>query len=144
MENLHMYLLVFKKPSKSQIAIIRNIFSDFDWGQGFDVEEVVVNEVINDNLLIQFVSFKEFFQNENNEITLYPLTVDAVLSGKGQFLGTLLDSAKEIDKLDTYFCYLGIAADNRDEKNEIAFKVEYGKYSSLNKIDLALGQLINS
>ena len=50
MDDLHMYLLFFKKPTENQIAGIRNTFSDFDWAQGFAVEEVVLNELINDNL----------------------------------------------------------------------------------------------
>ncbi len=139
-----MYLLFFKNPTKSQITSIRNTFSDFDWGQGFAVEEVVLNELINNNLLIQFVSSKEFFQIENDEIVLFPKTVDAVLSGKGQFFGTLLDNTSDIDTLETYFCYLGIASEIRDTNNEIVYKVEYGKYSNLNKFDIPLEQLINS
>lgn len=43
MSNPHMYLLVFKKPTESQIDRIRNTFSDFDWGLGFDVEKVVAD-----------------------------------------------------------------------------------------------------
>ena len=31
MENPHMYLLVFKKPSKSQVEIIRNTFFIFKY-----------------------------------------------------------------------------------------------------------------
>jgi hypothetical protein len=142
MENPYMYLLVFKKPSKSQVEIIRNTFSDFDWSQGFDVEEIVANDIVNNNLIIQFVSFKEFFQNNGNEITLYPETVDAVLSGKGQFFGTLFDSGGGVDGLDTFFCYLGEASETRDIENELYFKVEFGRYSSLNKVDTSLEQLM--
>jgi hypothetical protein len=142
MENPYMYLLVFKKPSKSQVEIIRNTFSDFDWSQGFDVEEIVANDIVNDNLIIQFVSFKEFFQNNGNEITLYPQTVEAVLSGKGQFFGTLFDSGKGVEELDTYFCYLGEASEIRDLEHELYFKVDFGRYSSLTKVDTSLEKLM--
>ena len=142
MENPHMYLFIFKKPSKSQVEIIRNTFSDFDWSQGFDVDEIVANDIVNDNLIIQFVSFKEFFQKDGNEISLYPQTVEAVLSGKGQFFGTLFDSGKGVEALDTYFCYLGEASESRDIEQELYFKVDFGRYSSLNKVDTSLEQLM--
>ena len=142
MENPHMYLLVFKKPSNGQVEIIRNTFSDFDWSQGFDVEDIVANDIINDNLILQFVSFKEFFQKIENGITLYPLTVDAVLSGKGQFFGTLIDSGNGIENLDTYFCYLGEASESRNLENELYFKVEFGKYSALNQVEISLEEIM--
>lgn len=142
MENPHMYLLVFKKPSNGQVEIIRNTFSDFDWSQGFDVEDIVANDIINDNLILQFVSFKEFFQKIENGITLYPLTVDAVLSGKGQFFGTLIDSGNGIENLDTYFCYLGEASESRNLENELYFKVDFGKYSALNKVEISLEEIM--
>ena len=37
---------------------------------GFDVDEIVANDIVNDNLIIQFVSFKEFFQKDGNEMNL--------------------------------------------------------------------------
>lgn len=142
MENPHMYLLVFKKPSNTQVQIIRNTFSDFDWSQGFDVEEMVANDIVNDNLIIQFVSFKEFSQKTENGLTLYPLNVDAVLSGKGQFFGTLFDSGNGIENLDTYFCYLGEASESRDIETELYFKVEFGRYSPLNKVEISLEEIM--
>lgn len=137
-----MYLLAFKKPSKTQVEIIRNTFSDFDWSQGFDVEEIVANDLVNGNLILQFVSFKEFFQKNENGITLYPQTVDAVLCGKGQFFGTLFDSASGIENLDTYFCFLGEASESRDSDHELYFKVEFGRYSDLNKVDISLEEIM--
>ncbi len=109
---------------------------------GFDVDEIVANDIVNDNLIIQFVSFKEFFQKDGNEISLYPQTVEAVLSGKGQFLGTLFDSGKGVEALDTFFCYLGVASESRDIEQELYFKVDFGRYSSLNKVDTSLEQLM--
>lgn len=55
-----MYLLLFKKPSEKQVELIRETFSEFDWNMGFAVEEVVVDDLLNSNLLIQFVSSKAF------------------------------------------------------------------------------------
>jgi hypothetical protein len=140
-----MYLLVFKKPSLAQIEKIRHIFSDFDWDSGFAVEELVVDEIINNNLLIQFVSAKEFFEKDDNsnDITISPTNVEAVLTGKGQFYGTLYSLDIEIEKLDSYFAYLGEATENRDQKNEVIYKIEYGKYSNLVPTDIILEKLIN-
>ena len=140
-----MYLLIFKNPSETQIQKIKNVFSDFDWNQGFAVEEVVVNDIVNNNLLIQFVSFKDFFvQDESSsKITIFPINVEAVLTGKGQFFGTLNDIDLEIAKLDTYFAYLGEATEGRNQINEVIFKIEYGKYSKLNPTDINLENLIN-
>ena len=139
-----MYLLVFKKPSKEQIKIIKETFSQFDWKPGFAVEEIVADEIINDNLIIQFVSFKEFVveDKKTKEITLYPETIEAVLTGKGQFFGSLFSN--NIDDLETYFCYLGNASNERDEKNESIFKVEYGKYSSLERTNFKLELLLST
>lgn len=141
-----MYLLVFKKPSHQQIKIIKETFSDYTWKPGFAVEEIVADEIINDNLIIQFVSFKEFVieDKKTKEITLYPETVEAVLTGKEQFFCSLFFNSSNIRDLETYFCYLGNASNERDEKNESIFKVEYGKYSELNKVDTTLENLINS
>jgi hypothetical protein len=58
----NMYLLFFKEPSDLQIQIIRETFNDFNWGPGFAVEEIVADQLINENLIIQFVSFKEFIK----------------------------------------------------------------------------------
>lgn len=139
-----MYLLVFKKPSDQQIQIIRETFNNFDWEPGFAVEEIVANQLINDNLIIQFVSFKEFIKKDKKtkEITLYPETTKAVLTGKEQFFGTLFSS--DIEDLETYFCCLGDASSERDEKNESIFKVVYGKYSSLDITNLKLEQLLST
>ena len=139
-----MYLLVFKKPSQEQIKIIKETFSQFDWEPGFAVEEIVADEIINDNLIIQFVSFKEFVleDKKTKEITLYPETIEAVLTGKGQFFGSLFSN--NIDDLETYFCYLGNASNERDEKNESIFKVDYGKYSSLDITNFKLEQLLST
>ena len=139
-----MYLLIFKKPSELQIQIIRETFKEFDWEPGFAVEEIVADQLINDNLIIQFVSFKEFIEKDKKtkEITLYPETVEAVLTGKGQFFGSLFIS--DMEDLETYFCYLGYASNERDEKNESIFKVEYGKYSSLDITNLKLAQLLST
>ena len=77
-----MYLLVFKKPNEGQIASIRSTFSDFDWSPGFAVEEIVADDLVSNNLLIQFVSFKEFFQKDLNsdEIIIFPTSVEAALT----------------------------------------------------------------
>lgn len=146
MKKPFMYLLVFKKPTEDQIDSIRSTFSDFDWAPGFAVEEVVADDLVSNNLLIQFVSFKEFFQKDKNsdEITIFPTSVESALTGKGQFFGTLYNLEKKIENLDTYFCYLGEASQNRDIENETFYKVEYGKYSLLNKVDTTLENLINS
>ena len=137
-----MYLLIFKKPSELQIQIIRETFKEFDWQPGIAVEEIVADQLINDNLIIQFVSFKEFIEKDKKTkgITLYPETVEAVLTGKGQFFGSLFSN--DIEDLETYFCYLGDASSERDEKNETIFKVGYGKYSSLDITNLKLEQLL--
>ena len=139
-----MYLLLFKKPSDLQIQIIRETFNEFDWEPGFAVEEIVADQLINDNLIIQFVSFKEFIKKDKKtkEITLYPETIEAVLTGKGQFFGSLYSS--DIEDLETYFCYLGHASNEREEKNESIFKVGYGKYSSLEITNLKLEQLLST
>ena len=144
MSSALMYLLVFKKPSQEQIKIIKETFSQFDWKPGFAVEEIVADEIINDNLIIQFVSFKEFVveDKKTKEITLYPETIEAVLTGKGQFFGSLFSN--NIDDLETYFCYLGNASNERDEKNESIFKVDYGKYSSLDITNFKLEQLLST
>ena len=139
-----MYLLVFKNPSHQQIEIIKETFSEFDWEPGFAVEEIITDEIINDNLIIQFVSFKEFFveDKKNKEVTLYPETINAVLTGKGQFFGSLFSN--NIEDLETYFCYLGNASNERDEKNESIYKVEYGKYSSLERTNFKLELLLST
>ena len=126
------------------IQIIRETFKEFDWEPGFAVEEIVADEIINDNLIIQFVSFKEFVveDKKTKEITLYPETIEAVLTGKGQFFGSLFSN--NIDDLETYFCYLGNASNERDEKNESIFKVDYGKYSSLDITNFKLEQLLST
>ena len=141
-----MYLLVFKNPSSEQVEIIRDTFSNFDWSMGFAVEEVVVNDLFQNNFLIQFVSSKVFIgrDSDSDELTLFPTNIEAVLTGKGQFYGELRNSSSGIENLDSYFCYLGEASDNRDSKNEVIYKVEYGKYSSLNKIDISLEKLISN
>jgi hypothetical protein len=64
------------------------------------------------------------------------------LTGKGQFFGSLFIS--DMEDLETYFCYLGYASIERDEKNESIFKVEYGKYSSLDITNLKLAQLLST
>ena len=50
----------------------------------------------------------------------------------------------DIEDLETYFCYLGHASNERDEKNESIFKVGYGKYSSLEITNLKLEQLLST
>ena len=146
MKKPFMYLLVFKKPNEGQIASIRSTFSDFDWSPGFAVEEIVADDLVSNNLLIQFVSFKEFFQKDLNsdEIIIFPTSVEAALTGKGQFFGTLYSLEQNIENLDSYFCYLGEASQSRHIENETFYKVEYSKYSKLNKIDTTLENLINS
>jgi hypothetical protein len=141
-----MYLLVFKKPTETQVESIRETFSNFDWSIGFAVEEIVVNDMLHDNLLIQFVSFKEFIQNDGDgdEITLFPETVEAVLTGKGQFYGALRNLAQGIEELESYFAYLGVASENRDAASEVIFSVKYDKYSTLTKSTMRLEELINS
>ena len=143
MESPFMYLLLFKNPSEIQINNIRNTFSDFDWSQGFGVEEIIVEELINNKLIIQFVSFKKFFLENNNEVTLYPNAIESVLTGKGQFLGSLLDKGLGIENLETFFCYLGVAADSREGNSETIYKVEYGKYSKLINVNLTLENILN-
>ena len=140
----NMYLLVFKKPTESQVQIIRETFNDFDWEQGFAVEEIVADQLVNDNLIIQFVSFKDFIQKDekSGKLTLYPETANAVLLGKEQFLGNLYNN--DIENVETYFCYLGEASDERDIANEIFFKVEYGKYSSLEQVNKNLEDLLSN
>jgi hypothetical protein len=64
------------------------------------------------------------------------------LTGKGQFFGSLFSN--NIDDLETYFCYLGNASNERDEKNESIFKVDYGKYSSLDITNFKLEQLLST
>ena len=98
-----MYLLVFKKPNESQVQIIRETFNDFDWEQGFAVEEIVADQLVNDNLIIQFVSFKDFVQKDekSGKLTLYPETTNAVLLGKEQFLGNLYNN--DIENVETNF-----------------------------------------
>ena len=146
MKKSFMYLLVFRKPNEGQIDSIRSTFSDFDWSPGFAVEEIVVDDLVSNNLLIQFVSFKEFFQKDLNsdEIIISPASVEAALTGKGQFFGTLYSLEQNLENLDTYFCYLGEASQSRQIENETFYKVEYSKYSKLNKIDTTLENLINS
>jgi hypothetical protein len=143
---LNMYLLLFKKPSEKQVALIRETFSEFDWSMGFAVEEVVVDDLLNSNLLIQFVSSKAFFEldSSSNELTLFPTTVEAVVTGKGQFLGTLRNLGQGIEELETFFIYLGEASENRNVESEIIYKVKYDKYSDLIKIDTRLEVLLNS
>ena len=143
MKKPFMYLLVFKKPTEDQIDSIRSTFSDFDWAPGFAVEEIVADDLVSNNLLIQFVSFKEFFQKDINsdEIIIFSTSVDSALTGKGQFFGTLYSLEQNIENLDTYFCYLGEASQSRDIGNETFYKVEYSKYSILNKIDTTLENL---
>lgn len=145
-KNLMMYLLVFKKPSVSQIDSIKETFSNFDWSMGFAVEAIVANDMLKENLLIQFVSSKAFFQQDesSNELTLFPINVESVLTGKEQFFGTLRNLDQGIEALETYFAYLGKASEDRDIESEMIYKVEYGKYSDLQKVDLSLEELINS
>lgn len=140
-----MYLLVFKSPTEEQIEKIRAVFSDFDWNMGFAVEEVVANDIFKDRLVIQFVSSKTFVSREENsdELTLFPETVEAVLTGKGQFFGCLRTASIGIEKLESYFGFLGIASEERNPDEEIIYKVTYGKYSTLEKVNLSLEQLIN-
>jgi len=64
------------------------------------------------------------------------------LTGKGQFFGSLFSS--DIKDLETYFCYLGHASDERDVENESTFKVWYEKYSSLEITNLKLEQLLSN
>ncbi len=139
-----MYLLLFKKPSENQINSIRSTFSSFDWHAGFAVEDVIANDILNDNLVIQFVSFKDFI-NENqdsDEVTLFPNTIESTLIGKEQFLGTLLSLEEEIETLDSYFGYLGNATKERNSKNEVLYKVVYDKYSMLDKLNISLENLL--
>ncbi len=142
---LSMYLLVFKNPSDEQVETIRGVFSEFDWSMGFAAEEIVANDILKGRLLIQFVSSKVFVTKENgsNELTLFPTSVEAVLTGKGQFYGALRNADCGIENLESYFAYLGIASENRDPENEIIYKVTYDKYSSLNKVNMTLEELIN-
>ena len=144
MEHPKMYLFIFKKPSEIQIEAIRNTFSDYDWDAGFAVEDVIANDILNENLIIQFASFKEFaFEPKNSDlITLYPNTIESVLTGKGQFFGHLLSLDLKIENLDTYFCYLGEASEQRNTGNEVFYKVEYDKYSILHKVDISLEILL--
>ena len=144
MESPKMYLFVFKKPNEIQMQAIRNTFLDYDWDAGFAVEDVIANDILHKNLIIQFASFKEFsFEpKDSNEITLYPITIESVLTGKGQFLGHLLSLCLKIENLDTYFCYLGEASEERNTENEVFYKVEYDKYSTLHKVDISLEILL--
>jgi len=64
------------------------------------------------------------------------------LTGKGQFFGSLFSN--NIEDLETYFCYLGNASNERDEKNESIFKVEYGKYSSLERTNFKFELLLST
>ena len=144
MESPNMYLLVFKKPSENQINSIRSIFSSFDWDAGFAVEDVIANDILNGNLVIQFVSYKDFV-NENQEsdqVTLFPDTIESTLIGKAQFFGTLFSLGEEIENLDTYFGFLGDAMETRNPENEVLYKVEYDKYSILHKLNISLESLL--
>ena len=144
--SLFMYLLVFKNPSDEQVDSIRSVFAEFDWNLGFAVEEIVANDMLNENLLIQFASPKVFISKEegSDELTLFPTTVEAVLTGKGQFYGALRNLDAGIENIESYFVFLGNASENRNLEDEIVYKVEYGKYSSLNKVDTPLEKLINN
>lgn len=64
------------------------------------------------------------------------------MTGKGQFFDSLFIS--DMEDLETYFCYLGYVSNERDEKNESIFEVEYGKYSSLDITNLKLAQLLST
>jgi hypothetical protein len=144
MEYPKMYLLVFKKPSVNQINSIRSTFSSFDWDAGFAVEAVIANDILNDNLVIQFVSSKEFVNDNQDfdEVTLFPDSIESTLIGKAQFLGTLLSLGEEIERLDSYFGFLGNANEKRNPENEVLFKVEYDKYSILHKLNISLESLL--
>ena len=144
--SLFMYLLVFKNPSDEQVDSIRSVFAEFDWNLGFAVEEIVANDMLNGNLLIQFASPKVFISKEegSDELTLFPTTVEAVLTGKGQFYGALRNLGAGIENIESYFVFLGNASENRNPEDEIVYKVEYDKYSSLNKVDTSLEKLINN
>jgi hypothetical protein len=142
MDNPSMYLLLFKKPSEEQVEFIRNHFKDFSWSPGLYVEDVVLDEVINDNLLIQFVSSKEFCKINNDKISLISDTI-GVLTDKGNFFSSLYFQSLNFDLLETYFCFLGTASENRDASNEAVFKVEYANYSNLTELEISLEELLN-
>jgi hypothetical protein len=139
-----MYLLLVKKPSADQAEIFRAAFRDFAWSQGFAVEEIVTDEIVNGDLLIQFLSFKEFFQKNEEFISLNPDTVESVLTGKGQFFGALYSQDIAIEEKETYFVYLGEASESRAIENEAVYQVELAKYSDLKKMDLSLENVLNS
>lgn len=135
-----MYLLVFKNPTSAQKEFIEQTFNDYDWPRGFAVEEVVVNEILNDNYVIQFVSSKEFDMNKLSDQD----DLSFSLLNKEQFLCHLFFSDIEADKIPSYFGNLGSAMDERDSKNEKIYKIQYGKYSSLEEAKLSLEELLNS
>ena len=137
------YVLLFKSPTEQQIERIRNVFSDYDWSAGFAVEEIENDELINNYLVIKFISRKSFFIHNKNEFILDAAVVESVLTGKGQFLGHLYSLEEGIEKLDSYFFYQPDEVFENDQKIEIGYKIEYGKYSKLIEISDCNSPILN-
>jgi len=139
--NPNMYLLFFKNVDTVQAAYIQNTFNDFNWGPGFDALEIVENQTINNNLIIQFVTKKQFLNivNDNYEFT----DNIEVIIGKGQFFSSLFYTNLGIALLDSFFCYLGNANAVRDEKNEYIFKLNYDKVCNLELTKCKLTELLS-
>jgi len=140
----YMYILIFKTLEKNQIDLITNTFNDFDWSKGFDVEEIVVNQIIGDKLVVQFVSNKQFFIEDKKSKTFkfHDENIQSVLTGKGQFYGTLF--AAGISEIESYFGFLGEASNERQKEKEKIYRIKISKYSELIEEIVTLEELLNN
>lgn len=151
-EKLTMCLFCFYSRKDGRIVpppnveAIRNTFYDYDWDPGFAVEEVVVDDILANKLVIQFVSRKDFILDDNEDLdyNLYSKVV-----GKEQFISNifsqLLSEESDVPSpkgIEGYFCFLGEAGSERAQGSEKIYKIVFSKYGELIESDMSLDTLL--
>jgi hypothetical protein len=150
-EELYVFMFCFFNRKDQKISPpfgleeIRRVFYDYDWDAGFAVEEVIVDDVIENKLIIQFVSRKGF----NVQLEDDPNNILNSIIGKEQFISNLFfqltdGNPKEnsLNGLEGYFCCLGLSSLTRDESREQIFEIGFSKYGELNPADVSLAAIL--
>lgn len=138
-KNEYSYCLVVKNVNDKQQKICQEIFEDYKWESGLDVHKVIVDQLIGKNLVIQFVSHKNFDLDDDS----IGKNIVHRLLGKDQFISNLYYTF-EFDSAEAWFAVLGGASDKRDKENEVVYQIEFSKYGELQKTELSLEEIIKS
>lgn len=101
--------IIFYNFPKKSYTYLENLVDDYDYGGGFDADEVSI-DITENNFVVSFVSHKTFNEDENSEIEENLLDV---LIGRGQFFSSLYFALDDLN-IEEGKIRINLAVDQRE------------------------------